>query len=164
MGVAYLGERFDGGVPLEENWIGRAGSEAFGGLVHYRDDYQPGAVRYDVGERSNPVLLPMLAEALDVLLAWTPEAVQAYAAPLAAQITAGAAALGFWSEAPAHRAAHLFGLRAPAGLPLDAVQAALDARRVSVSTRGTAIRVSPSVYNDAADAEALLDALAAAAA
>ena len=59
MGFAYLGPRFDGGEPLEETWIGRAGSENFKELVHYRDDYQPGAIRYDVGERTNFALMPM---------------------------------------------------------------------------------------------------------
>ena len=43
MGFAYLGPRFDDGEPLEETWIGRAGSENFKELVNYRDDYQPGA-------------------------------------------------------------------------------------------------------------------------
>ena len=53
LGFAYLGPRFDDGEPLEETWIGRRGSENFKELVDYQDDYQPGALRYDVGERSN---------------------------------------------------------------------------------------------------------------
>lgn len=159
-GLAYIGERFDGGVPLEENWIGRAGSEDFGGLVQYRDAYQPGARRYDVGERSDPVKLPMLTVALDQLLAWTPEAVQAYASRLADTIAEGAAGLGYTAEAPSGRAGHLFGLRPPPGTDLAAVAGVLAARRVVVSVRGDALRVSPSVYNDDADVEALLRALA----
>ncbi len=57
IGVAYLSARYDDGVPLEENWISRLGSEDFRGLVNYQDEYQPGALRYDVGERSNFILV-----------------------------------------------------------------------------------------------------------
>ena len=70
MGFAYLGPRFDAGTPLEETWIGRAGSENFKELVNYRDDYQPGAVRYDVGERSNFALTPMAVAAARPLHAY----------------------------------------------------------------------------------------------
>ena len=59
-GLAWYGPAFDHGTPIEENWITRRGSEAFAELVRYRDEYQPAALRYDVGERSNFVLLPML--------------------------------------------------------------------------------------------------------
>ena len=159
-GLAAFGERFAGGVPVEENWIGRAGADDFGGLVRYTDAYGPGAVRHDVGERSDPIRLPMLRAALDQLLAWTPAAVQTYAAKLANAIAEGAAGLGWIAQAPDQRAGHLFGLRPPPGTDLDAVRDALAARRVSVSVRGDALRVSPSVYNDHRDVDALLDALA----
>ncbi|HEX2190720.1 MAG TPA: aminotransferase class V-fold PLP-dependent enzyme [Longimicrobiaceae bacterium] len=158
-GAAWLGPRYLDGEPLEENWIGREASEDFAGLVRYRDRYQPGALRFDVGERSNPVLLPMLAAALDQLLEWTPEAVQAYCRELTAGLVAGARELGWTVEDARCRGGHLFGLRAPAGVRLPAVQEALARRRVAVSVRGAALRVSPNVYNDAADVEALLGAL-----
>lgn len=78
IGVAYFGPRFDEGTPLEETWIARRDSEDFAGLVDYRDDYQPGAVRYDVGERSNFILVPMLAAALRLLDGWRAHDIQAY--------------------------------------------------------------------------------------
>ena len=59
VGTAWYGPAFDGGTPIEENWITRAGSDRFNELVNYRDDYRPGAIRYDVSERSNFILLPM---------------------------------------------------------------------------------------------------------
>lgn len=158
-GLAWFGPRYLDGVPLEENWIGRAGSEDFSGLVRYRDEYQPGALRFDVGERSNPVLLPMLAAALDQLLEWTPEAVQAYCRALVAELVAEARALGYAVEDEGWRGGHLFGIRAPAGVELGTLREPLDRRRVAVSVRGASLRVSPNVYNDAADVEALLDAL-----
>jgi selenocysteine lyase/cysteine desulfurase len=161
MGVMVLGERFADGQPLEENWIARAGSEAFSGLTSYQDAYAPGAVRFDVGERSNPILLPMLAAGIEQILDWTVPAIQERCAMLADRIVTGSRQLGYGAEAAPARAGHLFGLAPPPGVSLDAIRSALAARNVSVSFRGTAIRVSPHVYNDKADADALVTALAA---
>ncbi|WP_412068882.1 aminotransferase class V-fold PLP-dependent enzyme [Rubrivirga sp. IMCC43871] len=159
-GCLWLGERFLNGRPLEENWIGRAGSDQFSGLTDYQDAYAPGAARFDVGERSSPILLPMLTAGLEQILAWGVPAIQARCRMLADRIVSGAAEVGYRAEAAEHRAGHLFGLAPPAGTDLDAVRQSLAARNVSVSVRGAALRVSPHVYNDEADAEALLAALA----
>ncbi|MEM0962866.1 MAG: aminotransferase class V-fold PLP-dependent enzyme, partial [Bacteroidota bacterium] len=160
LGVALLGGRFDEGRPLEETWIARAGSDDFAGLTDYEDAYAPGAVRYDVGERSNGVLLPWLATGLEQLLAWGVPEVQARCRRLADAIVAGAEPLGYRAEEAAFRASHLFGLAPPAGVPVERVRQRLADRGVSVSVRGPALRVSPNVYNDEADVDALLDALA----
>lgn len=161
MGFAYLGPRFDAGEPLEETWIGRAGSENFKELVHYRDDYQPGARRYDVGERSNFALMPMAVAALEQVLDWQPARVQEYCAALTMDLFDRVRALGYTVEAPEYRGAHLLGLRAPAGTDITAIGERLRARQVLVSLRGSALRVSPHVYNDARDIAALIDALSA---
>lgn len=160
MGAMWLGERFRDGRPLEENWIGRAGSDRFAGLTDYADAYAPGAVRFDVGERSNPILLPMLAAGLEQLHAWGVGAIQASCRALADRIVDGARALGYGATEAADRAGHLFGLLPPADVSMDAVRDALAAHGVSVSVRGAALRVSPHVYNTPADADALLAALA----
>jgi selenocysteine lyase/cysteine desulfurase len=159
IGAAYLGPRYDGGVPLEENWINRAGSEDFAGLVRYREEYQPGALRYDVGERSSPILLPMFAEALEQLLEWDPARIQAYCRALTADLVCEAREMGFGVEEEGWRGAHLLGLRVPEGRDVREVQAALARRRVTVSVRGRSLRISPNVYNDAEDVAALLGAL-----
>ncbi|HEX8903909.1 MAG TPA: aminotransferase class V-fold PLP-dependent enzyme, partial [Longimicrobiaceae bacterium] len=78
LGAAYFGERCDGWAPLEETWLGRLGSEDFTRLVDYADEYQPGAARFDVGERSNFTLMPMLIAALEQVLAWGSVNVQDY--------------------------------------------------------------------------------------
>lgn len=159
MGFAYLGPRFDAGEPLEETWMGRAGSENFKDLVNYRDDYQPGAVRYDMGEKSNFALMPMALAALEQVLDWQPARVQEYCAALTADLFERVRALGYTVEAPEYRGAHLFGLRAPAGTDISAIGDRLRERKVLVSLRGSALRVAPHVYNDARDIAALIDAL-----
>jgi selenocysteine lyase/cysteine desulfurase len=157
--LAYFGPRFDHGVPLEENWINRAGSEDFSALVSYRDDYQPGALRYDMGERSNPVTLPMMAAALDQIMEWRPERIQDYCDGLMRAPLEEVASLGYRVEEAAWRGRHLFGIRRPENVSAEALREALDRHRVAVSMRGDAVRVSPNVYNDAADAAALVAAL-----
>src|SRR3712207_1219647 len=62
VGFMYVGEDYREGAPIEHNWINRRGSEDFSGLVDYEDAFQPGARRYDAGERSNFVLLPRSEE------------------------------------------------------------------------------------------------------
>src|SRR5690606_28861799 len=84
IGLAYFSEAFDSGIPIEENWINRQGSDNFQGLVNYEDRYLPKARRYSVGEASNFVLLPMLGAAMEQILEWQPENIQAYAKNLSA--------------------------------------------------------------------------------
>jgi selenocysteine lyase/cysteine desulfurase len=164
LGVALYGERLLDGVPLEETWIGRRGSDDFRGLVQYRDDYGEGAVRFDMGERSSFALAPMLRAALGLLEAWRPERIQAYCAALLEPVLEDAAAAGFRIEDRAYRASHLVGVRLPTGRDVAPLQAALARHGVTASLRGSALRVSPHVYNDRNDATALTAALLEAAA
>lgn len=155
IGIAYLGPRFDSARPLEETWLGRAGSEDFRALVDYQDEYQPGAARFDVGERSNFTLLPMLTAALQLLLRWDPRRIQAYCRELTAQLIGDAREAGFQVEDEEWRASHIFGLRPPAGTDLPDLQRRLAEHRVVASLRGSALRVSPHLYNDESDIAAL---------
>src|SRR5262249_574963 len=52
-------------------WIARQDSEDFAGLVNYSHDFQPGARRFDVGERSNFALMPVAEASLKLILEWT---------------------------------------------------------------------------------------------
>lgn len=155
IGVGYFGPRYVEGVPLEETWIAREGSQDFQTLVDYQDGYQPGAVRFDVGERSNFILVPMLAAALRLVLEWGPERIQAYAKELSQDLLEEAQSLGYTVEEAPYRVGHLFGIRMPPGVEMDRLKEALRAERVSTSLRGSALRISPHLYNDEEDVEAL---------
>ena len=159
VGLTYFGPRFDDGEPLEETWIGREGSEDFEHLVDYRAGYQPGAIRYDVAQRSNFALLPVAVASLRLIIEWQPARIQAYCKGLTDNFFEEVEELGFTVEDAHWRSAHLFGLRMPKGLELVELQQALKARGVSASLRGSALRVSPNVYNDAEDVSALLEGL-----
>ena len=163
VGAAWYGPAFDGGTPIEENWITRTGSDRFSELVNYRDGYRPGAIRYDVGERSNFVLMPMFEAGLEQVRAWGPETVAAHTRALTAAAADRLRALGCRIEDERWRAGHLLGVRLPAGVDVAQIGRSLAARQVSVSLRGGAIRVAPHLYNDAADMDALVNVVASAA-
>ena len=160
LAFGWFGPRYDDGTPLEEAWLARAGSHEFRSLVDHVDEYRPAAARYDVGGRSNFVLLPMAIAGMDRLLDWRVERVEAYCRDLTAGFFEEIADLGFLTDEPGGRAPHLFGLRTPPTLDVATLKSELERRRIHVSLRGAAVRLSPHVYNDAGDIEALREALA----
>lgn len=159
LGLAYYGEYFDHGKPVEENWINRLHSENFAGLVNYESNYQPGSLRYEVGEHSNFILLPMLFEALKQINQWKPKAIQQYCAGITHKPIALLREAGFWLEDDKLRGQHLFGIRIPASAQPDKIKKALLKNKISVSFRGDAIRVSPHLYNSEADMMKLMNVL-----
>jgi selenocysteine lyase/cysteine desulfurase len=158
VGFLYAGEGYRQGTPLEHNWITRRGSEEFSGLVNYQDAFQPGARRYDVGERSNFALLPMAAEALRRILDWGVENVSETIGALTDSIEEKARERGIETIPKARRARHMIGLKLGPEAPPD-LAARLAAQNVFVSVRGESVRVSPHLYNTEADAERLFAAL-----
>lgn len=159
IGVAYFGSRFDDGVPIEQSWMIREGSDDFAGLVNYTDRYRSGAVRYDVGESSNFVLIPMLQAALDQVREWTPIGVQDYARTLTEGLLTQLEERGYDAGVARPRPGHIFGLPLPRGTDPRVLKERLAQRRIYVSVRGSALRVSVHLFNDEADMEALHDAL-----
>lgn len=162
IGLAYYGEAFDQGVPLEENWINRKGSEDFTGLVSYQESYQPGALRYEVGEHSNFILVPMMLEALRQVNAWGQENIQEYCQALTSRGLTRLREHGYWIEEATWRGQHLFGIRFPDGAPIDKIKERVKRHRISVSFRGEFMRVSPHVYNTASEFKRFVDVLTAA--
>ena len=163
LALGWFGPRYDGGVPLEEAWLARAGSEDFRALVDPAHEYRPAAARYDVGGRSNFILLPMAETALNHLLDWGVESIRRHCRDVTAGLFDDLRAAGYGVDGEDGRAPHLFGLRVPAGREMETVRAALERRNVQVSLRGSAVRVSPHLYNDPGDVDALREALLAAA-
>ena len=159
IGVAYFGPTYDSGTPIEDTWITRVGSENFSQLVHYNETYRPGATRYDMGERSNFILLPMLEAGISQINTWKPKAIQEYCRTIGSEYIEQLRDLGCIVEDETYRAAHLFGVRLPAGFDIDAMSTSLAKQNVSVSIRANVIRVSPHVYNNADDFAALVAAV-----
>ena len=158
LGFLYVDPRHHGGEPLEHNWIARAGSEDFTGLVNYRDDFQPGARRFDVGELSNFALMPQANAAMRQILDWGVENIQATLSARNEAIAANAREMGIDSVSQGLRAGHFLGLRFEGGVPEGLGQRLAD-EDIHVSVRGASMRVTPHLYNNDRDIEHFLDAL-----
>ncbi len=159
VGFLYVGEDYRDGAPIEHNWINRRGSENFSGLVGYEDAFQPGARRYDVGERSNFVLLPMANEALRQILDWGVENVSETVGTLTDVIEEEAKKRGIEAIPAQRRARHMVGLKLGSHAPQD-LAARLAREGVFVSVRGESVRLSPHLYNTAEEVDRLFAALA----
>lgn len=159
IGMAYFGEMFDEGSPIEENWINRLDSENFAGLVDYQDQYHPGALRYEVGEHSNFVLVPMLLEALKQINQWKVEQIQAYSAEIAEPAILRLQQMGYFIESREHRGSHLFGIRFSTQTDVEELRKELKENNVIVSVRGSSVRTSVNVFNTAEDIQKLTEIL-----
>lgn len=157
-GWMYVAPKWHEGEPLEETWLGRNGCEDFSDLANYRDDYQPGALRFDMGERSNFALTPIAVDALETLLRWGTEGISAYLGTLTDRLAAGARRLGLIVPEPLLRAPHMIGLHFHEAVPAD-LPARFAAEKIFVSVRGQSIRVAPHMYNDTAHVDRFLQIL-----
>ena len=157
--MCYFGDYFSQGSPIENNWMNRLDSENFANLINYQEAYQPGMIRYDVGESANFILTPMLTQALKQIKAWGPQHIQDYTQKIAAPYLDILKSAGIWIEEEGYRAHHLIGLRLPEYMDLKEVKMKLEDDKVFVSIRGNSIRVSPHLYNSAEDFHHLLSVL-----
>lgn len=158
-GFLYVAPRWQEGQPIEHNWITREGAEDFSSLTRYRDKMQRGARRFDMGEVSNFALLPIVLVSLGQLLEWDVARITATLGATTSEIVRRAGALGYTAVPDPLRASHYVGLRRPGGVRPGLAEH-LAAHGVFVSQRGTALRVTPHVYNDQEDVDRFLDALA----
>ena len=158
-GFLYVAPRHHEGRPLEENWAGRAGAENFARLVPYKDEYQPGARRFDVGERSNFTAVAQSVAALDQLAQWTVPAIAETLQGITQEIIRRCEGLGLSPAPAALPGPHITGFRLPPGAPDDLV-ARLAAERVFVSVRGDMMRVAPHLHVGGGDLDRFEAALA----
>jgi selenocysteine lyase/cysteine desulfurase len=158
VGLLYVSPKWHGGAPLEENWIQRANARDFANLTRYSDGYDEGARRFDVGERSNFALLPAAVRAMKQLLEWDVAQVSETIGALNRQLVSAAAGMGFSVPAEHLRAPHYLALRRKGAIPRELPEM-LAKEKVFVSIRGSSIRVTPHVYNNADDCDRLIACL-----
>jgi selenocysteine lyase/cysteine desulfurase len=158
VGLLYVAPKWDGGMPLEENWIQRANARDFSSLILYTEDYDAGARRFDMGERSNFALLPAAVRAMKQLLEWEVAQISETAGALNRQLAKAAADIGFSAPSEPWRAPHYLALRREEAIPKELPEM-LAREKVFVSVRGSSIRVAPHVYNTPEDCERLIACL-----
>jgi selenocysteine lyase/cysteine desulfurase len=157
LGYLYVAEPHRDGVPLEENWISRLGSEDFGALVDYQDRYQPGARRFDVGQRTHFEATPMAVAALRQLLDWEVERVATTLGQVTGRIQREVEAIGLRLTS-SDRVPHMLGIAVP-DAARGALAAALAEAGVYVGVRGSSLRVSPHLWTTDQDVARLVDVL-----
>jgi selenocysteine lyase/cysteine desulfurase len=155
--LTYFGPYFDQGNPIEYNWINRLDSDDFASLTNYQPAYRAKAYRYNVGECSNFIQIPMLTAAITQILEWQVPCIQNYLAELNKLFLAKVSEKGYLFENE-YRANHLFGIYKK-GLEVKSLAKRLQQENISVSARGEVIRVSPHVYNTIQDLDKLANVL-----
>jgi len=158
VGLLYVAPKWQGGMPLEENWIQRANASDFASLILYTEDYDAGARRFDMGERANFALLPSAVRAMKQLLEWDIAQISETIGRLNRQLADAAGNWGFFTPAEPLRAPHYLALRRKAAIP-KSLPEMLAKEKVFVSVRGSSIRVTPHVYNTVQDGERLIACL-----
>ncbi|MBV8898107.1 MAG: aminotransferase class V-fold PLP-dependent enzyme [Acidobacteriaceae bacterium] len=159
LGYLYVAPKWrECGLPLEQSWLTRARSEDFTRLVDYTDEYRPGARRFDMGEFSQFVLVPMAAAALRQILTWGVNNIHEAISALTATIAECAEDQGYVVLPRDQRCGHMIGIRHPEGIPNE-LPGLLQQARIFVSIRGDSIRIAPHLYNDQKHVERLFQVL-----
>jgi selenocysteine lyase/cysteine desulfurase len=158
VGLLYVAPKWHQGVAIEENWIVRENARDFASLILYTPEYEAGARRFDMGERSNFALLPAAERAMKQLLEWRVDQVSETLGAYNRGLAAAAAEFGLASPPEELRAPHYLCLRRESAIPRELPEI-LSREKVFVSVRGSSIRVSPHLYNSPLDAERLISCL-----
>jgi selenocysteine lyase/cysteine desulfurase len=158
LGYLYVAPQHRDGVPLEENWIARLGSEDFSELVTYQERYQPGARRFDVGQRTHFETTAPAIAALRQLLDWGIDRIAATLEQVTGRIEEVVRAQGLELTSP-DRGPHMLGIRLPEQARRR-VAVALTKAGVHAGLRGASLRVSPHLWTTDQDVDRLAAALA----
>lgn len=161
LGFLYAAPQHQAGRPLEEHAFNRAGAREADGRTDYPEAFDAGARRYDMGERSNFISLPMSVRAMDQLASWGPANIAETIGSLTDDLVARAELHDISAPARDVRSPHIVGLsRRGRPWPTDAGQR-LAAQKIYVSRRGDVLRISPHLYNCIEENARLVAALAA---
>jgi len=138
------------GKPIEYSWFNRKGSESSSRSIDYTDEYQAGARRFDMGEFSKFVLVPMAIAALRQINEWQVGKIQQTLSVLTNSIAEKAMELGCSVSPLQNRVGHLIGIRLPNGASGELGER-LAEENIYASIRGDALRIAPYLYNDEKD-------------
>jgi selenocysteine lyase/cysteine desulfurase len=130
--------------------MSRDGAEDFSRLAEFTDRYQPGARRFDMGEKSSFSNVAGALAALQMLDEWGVGTISEILSETNARIAAILAGHGFETAPAETRAPHFQGARLPDTDPRR-LAARLTENGVFASVRGDHLRVAPHLYTDDED-------------
>ena len=170
----YIARRHQDGIPLEQTSFGRRDVRAENDVYFADLRYVPDARRFDMGERDHFISMEMAAIGMEMMAAWGASAIEQRLSMLTERIAEGVRgtgvrvadrhlraphilSLGF--EGPGFEGPGLGGLGCKDGMPAGLVEG-LAAEGIYVAARLRRMRISPHVFNDEADADRFVTALA----
>jgi selenocysteine lyase/cysteine desulfurase len=156
---AYVAKRHQHGIPLEQTSAGRRNVRAENEVYFSDISYVPDARRFDMGERDHFISLEMAAIGMEMMAEWGAAAVAQRLAMLTGRIADGVHGTGVSMPARHLRAPHILSLNFKDGMPRGLV-GGLAIEGIYVAARLGRMRISPHVYNDEADADRFVAALA----
>ena len=157
-GFLYVDDAFLDGVPLEQTWSGRKGSEDFSTLTDYKFEYQSGASRFDMGERANFSLLPGIAAALDQISEWGIENIQRTLQRNSVMLFTKLEELGLDTLPKEKRSPHFISVKLPDANGQEILSKLAD-KKIYLSERSGHLRITPHLWNNSDDFSKLLKAL-----
>ncbi len=159
LGLAYMGSYFNNGIPIEESWLNRANAIDFCNLSDYDPKYKPDAGRFNVGETSNFILMPMLKQSLIQVNNWLNSDLQSYSRELIKPLISYLQEMGVKFESDTYFSSHMFGLKLPKEVNSELLKENLIKKNIYLSLRGNTIRVSIHVFNTNEDIEKLIEVI-----
>lgn len=141
------------GQPLERSRYNcgkpGAGHEWLDGRLQYPEEWQSGARRFDVGEKANFCLMPMVNTGLEWVRLWGTKFISKRISQIAERLICISGEYGLTPVSPGNHAPHLFGLRTVNRQPLSA--ALFQRHHVFVTCHNDIVRISPHIYNTEED-------------
>jgi len=155
----YIAKRHQGGIPLEQTSFGRrdvrAENEVYFADVRYVSD----AGRFDMGERDHFISMEMASIGMEMMAEWGATAIAQRLLMLTERIAEGVRGTGVGVPERHLRPPHILSLSFRDGMPTGLIEG-LATEGIYVAARLGRMRISPHVYNDEADAERFVAALA----
>ena len=155
----YVARRHQGGIPLEQTAFGRRDVRAEND-VYFKDvSYLPDARRFDMGERDHFISMEMASIGMEMMAEWGASAVVQRLLMLTERIADGLRGFGVSVPEFRLRAPHILSLSFHDGMPAGLIEG-LASEGIYVAARLGRMRISPHVFNDEADADRFVAALA----
>ena len=155
----YIARRHQDGVPLEQTAFGRRDVRSENAVYFADTRYVADARRFDMGERDHFISMEMASIGMEMMVEWGASAVEQRLLMLTERIAEELRGIGVSVPERRLRAPHILSLGFKQGMPMGLVEG-LATEGVYVAARLGRMRISPHVFNDEADADRFVTALA----
>jgi selenocysteine lyase/cysteine desulfurase len=155
----YVAKRHQDGIPLEQTASGRRDVRAENAVYFSDLRYAADARRFDMGERDHFISMEMASIGMEMMADWGAAPVAQRLLMLTDRIAEGVRDIGVRVAERRTRAPHILSLGFNDGMPKGLIEG-LAGEDIYVAARLGRMRISPHVFNDEADADRLVAALA----